>query len=74
MGGDSTVLSAHRDGIARCYRFPQASWNSLTANSPESARVYRTTIAPEDQPAAEHTEASETLLRNASTAQPRRHA
>ena len=28
----------------------------------------------EDQPAAERTEASETPLRNASTAQPRRHA
>ena len=68
------VLSAARIDTADRYRFSQASWNSLTANSPESARVYRATIAPEDQPAAERTEASETPLRNASTAQPRRHA
>ena len=57
------VLSAARIDTTHCYRFPQASWNSLTANSPESARVYRATIAPDDQPAAERTEASETLDR-----------
>jgi hypothetical protein len=38
------VLSASRTDTAHRYRFPQASWNSLTANSPESARVYRATI------------------------------
>jgi hypothetical protein len=30
----------------------QLLWNSSTANSPDSARVYRATIAPDDQPAA----------------------
>ena len=38
------MLSAARIDTVHCYRFPQASWNSLTANSPESARVYRATI------------------------------
>jgi hypothetical protein len=52
----------------------QLLWNSSTANSPDSARVYRATIAPLDQPAAALTEVSETPLRNACTAQPRRQA
>ena len=52
----------------------QLRWNSSTANSPESARVYRATIAPEDQPAAARTDVSETPLRSACTAQPRRQA
>ena len=38
------MLSVNQACLSRCYRFRQASWNSLTANSPESARVYRATI------------------------------
>ena len=52
---------------------PQLLWNSSTANSPDSARVYRHTIAPEVQPAAALTDVSETPLRRLCTAQPRRH-
>jgi hypothetical protein len=52
----------------------QLLWNSSTANSPDNARVYRATIAPDDQPAAALTEVSETPVRNACTAQPRRQA
>jgi hypothetical protein len=50
---------------------PQLLWNSSTANSPDKARVYRTTIAPLDHPAAARTEVSETPQRGDCTAQPR---
>ena len=52
----------------------QARWNSSRASSADIARVYRATIAPEDQPAADRTDVSETPLRSDCTAQPRRHA
>ena len=50
---------------------PQLRWNSLTANSPDSARVYRDTIWLLDQPPAALTEVSDTPLLSAWIAQPR---
>ena len=52
----------------------QLRWNSSTANSPDNARVYRATIAPLDHPVAALTDVSDTPLRSACTAQPRRQA
>lgn len=45
----------------------QLRWNSSTANSPDSALVYRATIAPLDHPAAARTDVSDTPLRSACT-------
>jgi len=66
----STLLKRYFITTIESY-LAQVRWNSTIANSDDNFLVYRTTIAPLDQPAAALTDVSETPALNAWTAQPR---